>query len=73
VALALLVTATGLAQFEALQRTAVVNVVAIKRLSTLFSAVVGVTVFGEYGGALRLGAAALMLGGAALVLTGGGS
>jgi len=73
VALALLVTATGLAQFEALQRTAVVNVVAIKRLSTLFSAVVGVTVFGEYGGALRLGAAALMLGGAVLVLTGGGS
>lgn len=73
VLLALLVTVSGLAQYEALQRTAAVNVVAIKRLSTLFSSLVGVAVFGEYGGSLRLGAAALMLGGAVLVLTGGGS
>jgi len=73
VLLAVLVTGSGLAQFEALQRTAVVNVVAIKRLSTLFSAAVGVILFGEYGGSLRLGAAALMLAGAVLVLSGGGS
>jgi ABC-type sulfate/molybdate transport systems ATPase subunit len=55
-------------QMEALRRTAVVHVIAIKRLSTLLSAMVGVVWLGEPRGALRLPAACLMLAGAALVL-----
>lgn len=55
-------------QMEALQRTAVVHVIAIKRLSTLFSAVVGVVSLGEPSGTVRLPAAALMLGGALVIL-----
>jgi drug/metabolite transporter (DMT)-like permease len=59
-------------QMEALRRTAVVHVIAIKRLSTLFSAAAGVLWLGEPRGALRLSAAALMLSGAVLVLRFGG-
>jgi drug/metabolite transporter (DMT)-like permease len=55
-------------QMEALQRTAVVHVIAIKRLSTLFSAVVGVVGLGEPSGTVRLPAAVLMLGGALVIL-----
>ena len=55
-------------QMEALQRTAVVHVIAIKRLSTLFSAIVGVVALGEPSGTVRLPAAALMLGGGLVVL-----
>jgi len=66
--IALLGTLSMGLQMEALRRTAVVHVIAIKRLSTLFSAVVGVVWLGEYGGSLRLPAAALMLAGAWLVL-----
>jgi drug/metabolite transporter (DMT)-like permease len=55
-------------QMEALRLTAVVHVVAIKRLSTLFGSVIGVLWLGEYSGSLRLPAAALMSGGAVLVL-----
>ena len=55
-------------QMEALRSTAVVNVVALKRLSTLFGSVVGVLLLGERSGALRLPAAVLMCGGALIVL-----
>jgi drug/metabolite transporter (DMT)-like permease len=55
-------------QMEALRLTAVVHVVAIKRLSTLFGSVIGVLWLGESRGPLRLPAAALMSGGAVLVL-----
>jgi len=55
-------------QMEALRSTAVVHVVAIKRLSTLMGSIVGVLWLREYSGALRLPAAALMSGGAMLVL-----
>jgi drug/metabolite transporter (DMT)-like permease len=55
-------------QMEALRLTAVVHVVAIKRLNTLFGSVIGVLWLGEYSGSLRLPAAALMSGGAVLVL-----
>ncbi len=55
-------------QMEALRHTSVVHVIAIKRLSTLLGALVGVVALGEPRGSLRLSAAALMLGGAALVL-----
>jgi drug/metabolite transporter (DMT)-like permease len=55
-------------QMEALRFTAVVHVVAIKRLSTLFGSAIGVLWLGEYSGSLRLPAAALMSGGAVLVL-----
>ncbi|MFM7264903.1 MAG: EamA family transporter [Cyanobium sp.] len=55
-------------QMEAVQRTAVVHVIAIKRLSTLLSAAAGGLWFGEARPWLRLPAVALMLAGAALVL-----
>jgi drug/metabolite transporter (DMT)-like permease len=55
-------------QMEALRQTAVVHVIAIKRLSTLMSATVGVTLLDEPRGGLRLPAAALMLAGAIAVL-----
>jgi len=74
-ALLLLVMLCGLAgavgmvcQMEALRQTAVVHVIAIKRLSTLMSATAGVTLLGEPRGALRLPAAAVMLAGAIGVL-----
>ena len=61
--------ALGMAvQMEALQRTAVVNVIAIKRLSTLFSAAAGGMLLGEPRPDLRLPAVALMLAGAVLIL-----
>lgn len=60
--------ALGMAmQMEAVQRTAVVNVIAIKRLSTLFSAAAG-ECFGEPRPDLRLPAVALMLAGSVLIL-----
>lgn len=55
-------------QMEALRFTAVVHVVAIKRLSSLMGSVIGVLWLREYSGSLRLPAAALMSGGAVLVL-----
>jgi len=55
-------------QMEALRRTQVVHVIAIKRLSTLFGALVGVVWLREGSGGLRLTAALLMLVGAVLVL-----
>lgn len=55
-------------QMEALRLTAVVHVVAIKRLSTLFGSVIGVLWLREYSGRLRLPAALLMSGGAVIVL-----
>lgn len=55
-------------QMEALRLTAVVHVVAIKRLSTLFGSIIGVLWLREASGSLRLPAAALMSGGAVLVL-----
>ena len=55
-------------QMEALRRTQVVHVIAIKRLSTLFGALVGVVWLREGRGALRLPAALVMLCGAVLVL-----
>ncbi len=61
--------AVGMAlQMEAVQRTAVVHVIAIKRLSTLLSAAAGGLWFGEARPRLRLPAVALMLAGAVLVL-----
>ncbi|MEB3323053.1 MAG: EamA family transporter [Synechococcaceae cyanobacterium] len=63
----LALTGTGL-QMEALRRTAVVHVIAIKRLSTLLGALVGVVWLGEPSGSLRLPGALLMLAGALLVL-----
>jgi drug/metabolite transporter (DMT)-like permease len=62
-----------LCQMLALGSTAVVHVIAIKRLSTLFSAGVGVLLLGEPLGVLRLPAAALMLAGAVLLLWSGGA
>lgn len=63
------ISALGMAiQMEAVQRTAVVNVIAIKRLSTLFSAAAGGMFFGEPRPGLRLPAVALMVVGAVLVL-----
>lgn len=59
-------------QMEALRLTAVVHVVAIKRLSTLFGSAIGVVWLGETSGSLRLPAAALMSGGAVLVLLASG-
>ena len=61
--------ALGMAvQMEAVQRTAVVNVIAIKRLSTLFSAAAGGMWLGEPRPDHRLPAVALMLAGAVLIL-----
>lgn len=61
--------ALGMAlQMEAVQRTAVVHVIAIKRLSTLLSAAAGGLWFGEARPWLRLPAVALMLAGAVVVL-----
>jgi len=59
-------------QMEALRFTAVVHVIAIKRLSTLFSAIVGVVWLGEQGAALRLPGATLMLAGAVGLLAAAG-
>ncbi|APD47459.1 MULTISPECIES: EamA family transporter [Synechococcaceae] len=55
-------------QMEALRFTAVVHVIAIKRLSTLLSAIAGVVWLGEPRGALRLPGATLMLAGAVSLL-----
>lgn len=64
-----LIEAVGMGlQMEAVQRTAVVHVIAIKRLSTLFSAAAGGLFLGESQLALRLPAVALMLAGAMVVL-----
>jgi uncharacterized membrane protein len=64
-----LLGAVGMAlQMEAVQRTAVLHVIAIKRMSTLFSAAAGGLFFGEPRPELRLPAVTLMLAGAALVL-----
>jgi drug/metabolite transporter (DMT)-like permease len=60
-----------IAHMEALRFTAVVHVIAIKRLSTLWSALAGVAWLGEPRGSLRLPAAALMLAGAVVVLAAG--
>lgn len=61
--------ALGMAvQMEAVQRTAVVNVIAIKRMSTLFSAAAGGMFLGEPRPDLRLPAVALMVAGAVLIL-----
>lgn len=61
--------AVGMAlQMEAVQRTAVIHVIAIKRMSTLLSAAAGGFLLGEPRPGLRLPAVALMLAGAALVL-----
>ncbi|MEB3325389.1 MAG: EamA family transporter [Cyanobacteriota bacterium] len=64
-----LIGAVGMAlQMEAVQRTAVIHVIAIKRMSTLLSAAAGGLFFGEPSPGLRLQAVALMLSGAVLVL-----
>ncbi len=61
--------ALGMAfQMEAVQRTAVVHVIAIKRLSTLLRAAAGGLWYGEAQPLQRLSAVALMLLGAVLVL-----
>lgn len=62
----------GTMQMLALQSTAVVHVVAIKRLSTLFGSIIGVLWLGDCGGSLRLPAAGLMFAGALLVLQAAG-
>lgn len=67
-AVALLGLVATAMQMEALKLTAVVHVVAIKRLSTLFGSVIGVLWLRESGGRLRLPAAALMSAGAVIVL-----
>ncbi len=67
-AVALLALVASSLQMEALRSTAVVHVVAIKRLSTLLGSLAGVLWLGEPGGALRLPAAALMFSGALVVL-----
>ena len=59
-------------QMQALHLTAVVHVVAIKRLSTLFGSLIGVFWLRDSQGALRLRAAALMFLGAVLVLLASG-
>ncbi len=55
-------------QMEAIRNTAVVHVIAIKRLSTLFGSGIGVVALGEAEGRRRLLAAAVMVLGAATVL-----
>lgn len=67
-AVALLALVGTSLQMEALRSTAVVHVVAIKRLSTLLGSLAGLLWLGEPGGALRLPAAALMVSGALIVL-----
>jgi drug/metabolite transporter (DMT)-like permease len=70
-ALAALAAAAGtVLQMEAIRQTAVVHVIAIKRLSTLMGSGAGVLALGETEAARRLLAAALMLLGAATVLWG---
>jgi drug/metabolite transporter (DMT)-like permease len=70
-ALAALAGAAGtVLQMEAIRQTAVVHVIAIKRLSTLMGSGAGVLALGEAEAARRLLAAALMLLGAATVLWG---
>jgi drug/metabolite transporter (DMT)-like permease len=59
-----------LLQMEAIRQTAVVHVIAIKRLSTLLGSGAGVLALGEADGLRRLMAAALMLLGAGTVLWG---
>lgn len=64
-----LLSAVGMVlQMEAVQRTAVLHVIAIKRMSTLLSAAAGGFLLGENRPGLRLPAVALMLAGAVLVL-----
>lgn len=64
-----LLGAVGMAlQMEAVQHTAVLNVIAIKRMSTLFSAAAGGLFLGEPRPGLRLAAVGLMVAGAVLVL-----
>jgi drug/metabolite transporter (DMT)-like permease len=60
----------SLLQMEAIRQTAVVHVIALKRLSTLLGSGAGVLALGEPEGPRRLAAAALMLLGAATVLWG---
>ncbi|MFQ6538183.1 MULTISPECIES: EamA family transporter [Aphanothece] len=55
-------------QMQAISQTAVVHVIALKRLSTLLGSGAGVLALGEANGARRLLAAALMVLGAATVL-----
>ncbi|MEX1315986.1 MAG: EamA family transporter [Synechococcaceae cyanobacterium] len=70
-ALAALAAAAGtVLQMEAIRQTAVVHVIAIKRLSTLMGSGAGVLALGEAEATRRLLAAALMLSGAATVLWG---
>ncbi|MCP9888829.1 EamA family transporter [Cyanobium sp. ATX 6A2] len=70
-ALAALAAAAGtVLQMEAIRQTAVVHVIAIKRLSTLMGSGAGVLALGEAESGRRLLAAALMLLGAATVLWG---
>jgi drug/metabolite transporter (DMT)-like permease len=57
-------------QMQAISQTAVVHVIALKRLSTLLGSGAGVLALGEPEGRRRLVAAALMLAGAATVLWG---
>jgi drug/metabolite transporter (DMT)-like permease len=57
-------------QMQAISQTAVVHVIALKRLSTLLGSGAGVLALGEPEAPRRLLAAALMIGGAATVLWG---
>ena len=59
-----------LGQMEAINQTAVVHVIAIKRLSTLMGSGAGIAALGESNGRERLTAATLMVLGAATVLLG---
>ncbi|MGB5134389.1 MAG: EamA family transporter [Prochlorococcaceae cyanobacterium] len=67
---ALALAAGTVLQMEAIQQTAVVHVIAIKRLSTLLGSGAGVLALGEADAPQRLTAAGLMLLGAATVLRG---
>lgn len=67
---ALALAAGTVLQMEAIRQTAVVHVIAIKRLSTLLGSGAGVLALGETDAVRRLTAAVLMLLGAATVLWG---
>jgi drug/metabolite transporter (DMT)-like permease len=67
---ALALAAGTVLQMEAIRQTAVVHVIAIKRLSTLLGSGAGVLALGEADAPRRLTAAGLMLLGAATVLRG---
>jgi drug/metabolite transporter (DMT)-like permease len=67
---ALALAAGAVLQMEAIRQTAVVHVIAIKRLSTLLGSGAGVLALGETDALRRLLAAGLMLLGAATVLRG---